>query len=365
MNKFNSMYLLIFMALFGCKKNKHGDPFVPVVPQEEPAVPGVPISAHYDGYDLTWQDEFNNSTLDPQKWIYETGTGVNGDFGTGQLDRATSRSINVSVNTGVNDADGGALAITTTKESFMDRNYTSGRINTSGKFTCGPGYRVEARVWARDVRYKGQGFAFWMMPAEIPANENHLMWPQGGEVDIMEYVGAIPNFNLGTVHYAWSWENNEYKDWNHGHKGAYYSYAEQQVPITNPSYGNWPITISDKNSGSGAFHIYRVDWFNDRIEFSVDEHIYHINYFNDGAVLNQSPDGQDQDASRMVNGKRLLATEYTHHFNEWHPFEHQFYLILSAGVGGNENSSYGGSIVPEAVFPCSTFVDWVRVYKRK
>jgi len=36
-------------------------------------------------------DEFTGSSLDISKWNYETGTGVNGDFGTGQLDYATNR----------------------------------------------------------------------------------------------------------------------------------------------------------------------------------------------------------------------------------------------------------------------------------
>jgi hypothetical protein len=32
-----------------------------------------------------------------------------------------------------------------------------------------------------------------------------LMWPQGGEIDIMEFVASIPYANLGSVHYAKAW----------------------------------------------------------------------------------------------------------------------------------------------------------------
>jgi len=39
--------------------------------------------------ELVWEDNFNMGELDLSKWNYETGTGVNGDWGTGQLDRAT------------------------------------------------------------------------------------------------------------------------------------------------------------------------------------------------------------------------------------------------------------------------------------
>ncbi|NMH26975.1 glycoside hydrolase family 16 protein [Flavobacterium silvaticum] len=321
-----------------------------------------PEVSQYAGYTLIWNDEFNQSSLDAAKWNFETGTGINGDFGTGQLDRATDRVENVSMLPGT--GSDGSLVIATRKETYLDRNYTSGRINTKDKFSCGPGTRIEARVWAKDVKYKGQGFAFWMMPAEIPSGEDHLMWPQGGEVDIMEYVGAIPFHNLGTVHYAWSWENNQYQDWNHGHKGGYYSYEETQVPAANPVYGNWPPAAGNTNAGSAGYHLYRVDWFSDRIEFSVDEVVYHVNYFNDGAAFNNAPDGQDADNKIQINGKRTFVSEYSHHFTQWAPFSHNFYLILSAGVGGNDNMSYGGAIVPEAVFPCQTLVDYVRVYQR-
>jgi beta-glucanase (GH16 family) len=336
----------------------------PILP-ETPVTPPNPTNSvinNYAGYALIWNDEFNTTQLELTKWSFETGTGVNGDFGTGQLDRATDRISNISMLPGT--GTDGSLAITTLKETYMDRQYTSGRINTKDKFSCGPGSRIEARIWARDVQFKGQGFAFWMMPAEIPVGKDYIMWPQGGEIDIMEYVGAIPFNNLGSVHYAWGWENNQYQSWNHGHKGAYYSYAETQVPAIHPEYGNWPTTADNPSAGSGAYHLYRIDWYNDRIEFSVDEQVYHINYFNDGAMYGNAADGQDADATVIINNKKVFKSEYSHHFAEWKPFDHKFYIILSAGVGGNDNQSYGGAIVPQAIFPCSTLIDYVRVYKR-
>ena len=199
------------------------------------------------------------------------------------------------------------------------------------------------------------------MPDEIPQGYDYIMWPQGGEIDIMEYVGAIPYHNLGTVHYAWSWENNEYQDWNHGHLGAYYSYEYQEVPNpSEPGYGNFPPEENDQNAGSTAFHEYGVDWYNNRLEFFVDDQIYHIHYFEDGSAY--SKDGEDQINIRNINGRRVGVSEYSNHFNQWRPFEHKMYAILSAGVGG-ANYTYGGPIIPEAEFPCSVYIDWVRVYE--
>lgn len=347
-------YKIIFLTLIyfsGCKDSTTD-------PEENKPDDTLP------GYDLVWSDEFNSGNLDLTKWNYETGTGVSGDWGTGQLDRATNRKENVNVVNGIADADGGCLAITTRKELYIDREYTSGRLTTSGKAAFGPGYRITARVYPKDVRYKGQGFAFWMMPAEKPAGYNSIMWPQGGEIDIMEYVAAIPFHNLGSVHYAWSWENNEYRDWNHGHLGGYFNYAQQQVPLQNPSYGNYPVKETEVNAGSYSFHTYGIEWYNDRLEFFIDDVVYHIHYFNDGGAFSPA-DGQDKKQVKSINNKTTLVSEYSNHFNEWHPFEHNFFMILSAGVGGNDNKTYGGAITPDAVFPCSVYIDWVRVYKRK
>lgn len=441
---------------------------------------------------MVWSEEFNSGTLDLSRWNYETGTGLNGNWGTGQVDIATDRIENVRIQEGIEGADGGVLAITTRKETFTiagqgTRDYTSGRVNTSNKVTWGPGHRIVARVWAKDVRYPGQGFAFWMMPAEIPPGYDHIMWPQGGEIDVMEYVGGIPSANLGSVHFAAQWLNNGWDAGNHRHQGFYYSYEHQAVPQPAPQwlrvdlglpteisrivlkwetayaksyelqvsddgqtwtsmfstntgdggtddialsgtgryvriyatvrgtewgyslyelevYGNtggniainkpatsssdenttlsagkafdgntdsrwasgsvdspvsgWPADRNNALAGSYGFHDYGIDWYKDRLEFFVDDNVYHIHYFKDGKI---SANGQDNKTVVTINDRRVGKSEYSNHFNEWHPFERKMYLILSAGVGGN--GTYGGAIVPDAEFPCDVFVDWIRVYQ--
>jgi hypothetical protein len=440
---------------------------------------------------MIWNDEFSGTTLDQTKWTYETGTGVNGDFGTGQLDRATARPENVAIEQGISGADGGALRITTRKETYQDRQYTSGRINTKDKAFWGPNHRIVARVWPKGVKTQGQGFAFWMMGNEHPAGVTELTWPQLGEIDIMEYVGSIPSHNLGTVHYAWQYNNNQYADWNHGSQGGYYSFANQQAPdspewlridlgaiysvsrvnlnwenngknynletsidgttwnpvfttttgdggvdditfaavdarfvringtfrtddygyslfevqvfaaggttnlalnrpatasstqaadfdlgpalavdgntatrwgsgLRNPQYQCCtPASSTDPNVGSNGWHTYGIDWFADRMEFFVDDNVYHIHYFNDGAAF--AADGENQAGVQLVNGKRVRKSEFSNLYSEWHPFEHKMYAILSAGVGGS-NNTYGGPIATEASFPADVYIDWVRVY---
>ena len=373
--KINTLIIALSVITFlGCSKPAstpapQPQPVVVVIvpPVTDTVIINTPVTppTNYAGYQLVWNDEFNGVKVDTVKWNFETGTGINGDFGTGQLDRATARTDNIKIVNGVLNSGGGCLAITTKKENFQDRAYTSGRLNTIGKGAWGPGNRLEARIWPRDVLYKGQGFAFWMMPAEIPAGQTYLMWPQGGEIDIMEYVGSIPFNNLGSVHYAWFWNNNQYADWNHGHVGAYFSYADRQVPIANPGYGGYPVKATDASAGSNSFHIYGIDWYTDRMEFAIDHQVYHIHYFNDGAAFdNGVTDGKDQNSTQTIGGNRVLKSEYSNHFLEWTPFKHNFNILLTAGVGGKDDLTYGGSITPDAVFPCTTFIDWIRIYKR-
>ena len=450
------------------------------------------LAAKAQTWTQIWSDEFNGPTLDQTKWSYETGTGVNGDFGTGQLDRATDRPENVGIEQGIAGATGGALRISTRKERYQDRDYTSGRINTKDKAFWGPNHRIVARVWPKGVRTKGQGFAFWMMGNEHPANVQELTWPQLGEIDIMEYVGAIPNYNLGTVHYAYYYNNNQYQDGNHGQHGAYYSFADKQTPdpaesfrvdlgalynvsrvnlnwenngknynletstdgttwqpaysttsgptkgvadvpfaarsarfvrlngvartddygyslyelqvfeaggttnlalnkkaqasssqagnlapelavdgntdtrwssaLRNPDYQSGVVaSTTDPKGGNNGWHEYGIDWFDDRMEFFVDNNVYHIHYFNDGAAFG-NVDGQNEEALAVVNGKKVKKSEYSNLFPEWHPFEHKMYAILSAGVGGADYT-YGGPINGQpAVFPADVYVDWVRVF---
>lgn len=319
----------------------------------------LPLLAFNQVGKLLWEDNFNTGKLDTSRWNIETGTGVNGDWGTGQLDRA--RAENISFQNNVPGAEDGCLVITTKKEVYIDRSFTSGRINTAGKASWGPGHRIVAKIFPRDVLQQGQGFAFWMMPDEVPAGWDWIMWPRGGEIDIMEYVGSIPYHNLGSVHYAWFWENNQWQSWNHGHQGAYYSYEAAEVPNpAEPGYGGFPPPAGAPYAGSSGFHLYGIDWYDDRIEFFVDSTVYHIHYLEDGGVFKK--DGQDEFAIlRNGKGKRVAMSEYSHHFPEWHPYDHKLFLILSAGVGGSQNT-YGGAIVSNASFPCSVFIDWVRVY---
>ncbi len=174
-------------------------------------------------YQLVWSDEFDGNSLNTQKWNYENGNlGVNNE-------RQYYQTDNVSVSNG-------NLVITARRQSVGGQPYTSGRINTGGKFTQRYG-RIEARIKLPAVQ--GLWPAFWMLGANI--GDPNVGWPKCGEIDIMEHVNTGPTV-LGTIH----WFNTAY---------SYYG-------------GNTNTTPTD-------YHVYAVEWDASSIRWYVDGTHFH------------------------------------------------------------------------------------------
>ncbi|WP_445735986.1 glycoside hydrolase family 16 protein [Mariniflexile sp.] len=236
---------------------------------------------------LVMADEFNtDGAPNPAIWGYDIGTGNNG-WGNNELQYYTNRTENVKVENGV-------LIISARKESFNGSSYTSARLLTKGKLEQTYG-RFEARM---RLPY-GQGIwpAFWLLGDDLNGTE---VWPQIGEIDIMEYVGNKPTSVFGTVH------------------GPGYSGGES----ISKSY-----ELMNDRFDTG-FHVFGIEWGPD-----------YINYYVDNVLYNQ------------VTPKDVPG--------EWVFNRGPFYIILNLAVGG----SLPGSPNEETVFPQNLLIDYVRVYK--
>ncbi len=182
-------------------------------------------------WQLIWEDEFDGPAgqlPDPAHWGFDTGV----DWGNAQLEYDTDRPENVSL-------DGqGNLAITARRETYTGpkgtREFTSGRINTLGRFEQSGG-RFEARIRLPI----GQGIwpAFWMLGNDF----SRVGWPDCGEIDIMEYRGQVPNVVMGTIH--------------------------------GPGYSGGSGIGGSFNLGASFhddFHVFAVEWTQDGITWLVD-----------------------------------------------------------------------------------------------
>ena len=185
---------------------------------------------------LVFEDEFDkDGSLNTELWNYDLGDGSDQGipgWGNNELQFYTDRTENVSV-------ENGYLLITARQEDFNGASYTSGRLQTKGKFQQKYG-RFEARM---RLPY-GQGMwpAFWLLGDDSDGS----IWPQIGEIDAMEYRGQNPSVVLGTVH------------------GPGYSAGES---ITK-SY-----TLPNDRFDTG-FHIFGVEWGPNYINFYVDDVLY-------------------------------------------------------------------------------------------
>lgn len=239
-------------------------------------------------WSLTWSDDFEGAAgdaPDPNKWGYDIGTGDNG-WGNGEFQYYTDRPENVAL-----DGEGN-LVITAIREIFGGSSFSSARLTTKGLFSQTYG-RFEARL--KTPSGPGIWPAFWMLGSNI----DDVSWPQCGEIDIMELRGQQPNIALGSLH------------------GPGYSGGES---IT----GSYSV---DNDRFDKDFHIYAVEWYEDRIDFFVDEFLY----------------------------QRITPEDLP---GEW-VYDQPFFLVMNVAVGG----SFVGFPTGQTPFPQTMVVDYVRVYQ--
>ncbi len=237
---------------------------------------------------LVMADEFDtNGTPDSTIWGFNIGTGENG-WGNNELQYYTDRAENVTVQNGV-------LILTARQEAFEGSSYTSARLLTKGKFQQTYG-RYEARI--RLPYGKGIWPAFWLLGDDSNGTQ---VWPQIGEIDIMEYLGNEPSKMFGTVH-------------GPGYSGG--QSVSKSYQLTNDRFDT-------------GFHVFGIEWGPNYINFYVDDVLY------------------NQITPEDVPG-------------EWVFNNGPFYIILNVAVGGN----LPGAPNAETTFPQTMLVDYVRVYNR-
>ncbi len=233
---------------------------------------------------LVWSDEFNYSGLpDPSKWGYDTG---NGGFGNNELQNYTANRLeNARV-------ENGSLIIEARRDWHEGIEYSSARLVTRNKGDWLYG-RVEAR--AKLPGGRGTWAAIWMLPTDW----EYGGWPDSGEIDIMENVGYDPETVHGTVH----------------------------TEAYNHILGTQLANTVDRTDFQSEFHVYAIEWEENKIDFLLDDEIYFTFSRHGGSA-------------------------------EW-PFDKRFHLILNLAVGGN----WGGALgVDPNIWPQRMEVDYVRVY---
>lgn len=246
------------------------------------------------GWKLAWADEFDGEKLSPKNW----------NVLLREQSKHNERQYYLPDEVYI---ENGCLRLRSRAREYGSQRYTSGRVDTSGKFA--PVYgRFEVR--AKLPGGKGLWPAHWLYPqnrnwemerlmaAEVAAGRERLIpeeRPWYSEIDIMEFLGHETGIIYGTLHY-------------------YTFYGEKK-------------SSSGKTSGdvdyTRDFHTYVLEW---------EPHV--LRWFVDGEQIHSTN----------------LGIAHTPH-----------YLILNTAVGG----AWPGDPDETTVFPQYHDIDYVRVYQRE
>ncbi len=221
----------------------------------------IAIAVKVNAQTLVWSDEFRTPKLDAEKWNTEVG---GSGFGNGELQHYTSGESNVFIGSKSNPSDTGYLVIEARKENMvfhLNKAFTSGRVNTSGKFNFKYG-TIVARIKLPNLQ-NGLWPAFWMLGANYPT----VGWPKSGEIDILEagfkddWQNNVANKKVNTtVH----WFQDNF----------------QEIDPNAPGNGWWGnASATDGTSIPGTlndgFHLFKLTWTPTKIEGYVDNVKYY------------------------------------------------------------------------------------------
>ncbi|NAY91119.1 family 16 glycosylhydrolase [Muricauda sp. JGD-17] len=244
---------------------------------------------------LIWSDEFNGTgEIDSEKWFHQTQLSPGGSWWGGLIQHYTDREDNTYLKDGY-------LHVKAKKEKFEDQGeakyYTSARLNSKFAFTYG-------KVVVRAKMPEGVGTwpAIWMLNTNIDEDGAYwdnqgfgkVKWPKCGEIDILEHWGKNQDYVSSAVH-----------------NGSSYGYNVENL-------GGQKIT-----DVSNAFHIYSLEWTQEKMVFSVDG-VEHFQY---------SP------AKKNVN--------------TW-PYDSDYYFIFNIAIEPDIHPEFTESAM---------VVDYIRVYQ--
>ena len=177
---------------------------------------------------IIFEDDFD--TFDDSMWTKEIGL-VRNQESEFQCYRAENVTVQDS-----------CLVLTAKKESYGDRQWTSGSISGQTKQEFYKG-RFEARI--KFVNKSGAWAGFWMLGSNfwktyvdggVPTNHG-VIWPRCGEIDIMEQLGGMQSV-------VWDRFSGAHKD----------EYRES-------------LNIEE-------WHVYAFEWTDEYMEFSVDDVVF-------------------------------------------------------------------------------------------
>ncbi|TQJ31108.1 carbohydrate binding domain-containing protein [Microbacterium sp. SLBN-146] len=262
----------------------------------------TPVEAAPEDWTLAWSDEFDapaGTAADSRYWTYETG---GWGWGNDELQYYSDSTDNAA-----HDGEGNMVITTRAVEDpaaaglecwYGPCEYTSARLITENKVEVLHG-RMEARA-QMPAGEAGIWPAIWTLGNDF----RDVGWPRTGEIDIMEFVGKLPDEIFGTIH------------------GPGYSGGQ--------AYGD---TYDFGENLGGQWLTFAVEWEEGEIRWYVQR------------------DGGEEILYHTATPADVAPSDWV--------YEHPFTLLMNMAVGGN----FGGPLADTLAFPQELKVDYVRVYQ--
>ena len=205
-------------------------------------------------WSLVWSDEFDSDVIDLQKWnklLWRPGWVNN------ESQAYTARDTNLFVRNGklvIRGLIEPGYAGTDYTGTDYNTDFTSGRVNTSGKANW-----IYGRFDIRAKLPKGNGSwpAIWMLGENISS----VGWPHCGEIDIMEHVGFDDGNIHGSIHTT---------DYNH--------------MLNTQKSGHISVPTA-----TDSFHLYSLEWDSTYIRYLIDSEPFFFIYNDGGGDENKWP----------------------------------------------------------------------------
>lgn len=251
-------------------------------------------------YSLAWNDDFTGSYIDRNKWADRKSAAEN------EYQYFKNGTDNLFMD---EDVDGNScLILQAVKETATANNrtydYTSGGIDTYGKFDFKTGY-VEMR--AKLPKGAGLWSGFWF--GGTSNRDGETTWPENGEIDVIEHYGYKADTVFHNFHYA--------------------TYDKEGNIVANkirPDDGVYNTEIDGNFYDS--FHTFGCEWTEEYVAYYVDGVMTH-KYVKDAETFAE------------INNEDM-------------------YLLVTLAVGGSEEAM---ADIGNTEFPAQMAVDYVRYYK--
>jgi beta-glucanase (GH16 family) len=248
------------------------------------------------GWTLVWADEFNtDGPPDPANWTHETGLVRNDEAQWYQAQNASCRNGNLVIEARRERVrnPGFVPGSTTWPATREYADYTSASLNTRGLRQWRYGrFEMRGRIDTRP----GLWPAWWTLGVDGE-------WPDGGEVDMMEYYRGMLLANVG---------------WGSGRRWVA-TWDSVRSPVASFGAG-W----------ASRFHVWRMDWDADAIRLYVDDQL-----------LNETLLDRTIDRDRHTD-----------------PFHQPHYMLVNLALGGTNGGDPSATTLPARLE-----VDYIRVYQ--